>query len=123
MPTDDSLYAPRNLGGVLARIAETPDGGARIEVWVGDKWEPPPPGTVDFSEIMAARSASDEFLARNGVPSEEETGSSKAKVVLAALAALAAERVVPGWKLPKWLWVMFILSLAVTIVVAIYPWK
>ena len=123
MPTDDSLYTPRNLGGVLARIAETPDGGAIIEAWTGDNWEPPPPGAVSFGEIMAARPASDEFLARNGVPSEEETGSSKAKVVLAALAALAAERLVPGWKLPKWLWVMFILSLAVTIVVAIYPWK
>ena len=108
---------------MLARIAETPDGGARIEVWVGDKWEPPPPGAVSFGEIMAARPASDEFLARKGVPLGEKIGSSKAKVVLAALAALAAERVVPGWKLPKWLWVMFILSLAVTIVVAIYPWK
>ena len=123
MPTDDSFYAPRNLGGVLARIAETPDGGAIIEVWVGDKWEPPPPGTVDFAEIMAARPASDAVLARKGVPLGEKIRSSKAKVVLAALAALAAERVVPGWKLPKWLWVMFILSLAVTIVVAIYPWK
>ena len=123
MSSNEGLYAPRNLGGVLARIAETPDGGARIEVWVGDKWEPPPPGAVSFGEIMAARPASDEFLARKGVPLGEKIGSSKAKVVLAALAALAAERVVPGWKLPKWLWVMFILSLAVTIVVAIYPWK
>ena len=123
MPTDDSFYAPRNLGGLLARIAETPDGGAIIEVWTGDNWEPSPPGAVDFAEIMAARPASDEFLARKGVPLGEKIGSSKAKVVLAALAALAAERVVPGWKLPKWLWVMFILSLAVTIVVAIYPWK
>ena len=37
---------------------------------------------------------------------------------------LVAERVEPGWKLPKWLWkgllAMFFLSLAVTIVVAIY---
>ena len=123
MSSNEGLYALRNLGGVLARIAETPDGGARIEVWVGDKWEPPPPGAVSFGEIMAARPASDEFLARKGVPLGEKIGSSKAKVVLAALAALAAERVVPGWKLPKWLWVMFILSLAVTIVVAIYPWK
>jgi len=123
MSSNEGLYALRNLGGVLARIAEIPDGGARIEVWVGDKWEPPPPGAVSFGEIMAARPASDEFLARKGVPLGEKIGSSKAKVVLAALAALAAERVVPGWKLPKWLWVMFILSLAVTIVVAIYPWK
>ena len=121
MPTDDSLYTPRNLGGVLARIAETPDGGARIEVWVGDKWEPPPPGTVDFAEIMAARPASDAFLARKGVPS-----GCPADVTIISTGEsddLAAERVMPGWKLPKWLWVMFILSLAVTIVVAIYPWK
>ena len=121
MPTDDSLYAPRNLGGVLARIAETPDGGARIEVWVGDKWEPPPPGTVDFAEIMAARPASDAILARKGVPS-----GCPADVTIISTGEsddLAAERVMPGWKLPKWLWVMFILSLAVTIVVAIYPWK
>ena len=74
MPTDDSFYAPRNLGGVLARIAETPDGGAIIEVWVGDKWEPPPPGAVSFGEIMGARPASDEFLTRKGVPSGEEIG-------------------------------------------------
>ena len=122
MPTDDSLYAPRNLGGLLARIAPTPDGGARTEVWTGDAWEPSR-GATDAAEIMAGTPASDAFLARKGVPLGEKIGSSKAKVVLAALAALAAERVVPGWKLPKWLWVMFILSLAVTIVVAIYPWK
>jgi len=58
MPTDDSLYTPRNLGGMLARIAETPDGGAIIEVWTGDNWEPPPPGAVSFGEIMAARTTS-----------------------------------------------------------------
>ena len=69
MSSNEGLNAPRNLGGVLARIAETSDGGAIIEVWVGDKWEPPPPGTVDFAEIMAARPASDAFLARKGVPS------------------------------------------------------
>ena len=121
MPTDDSLYTPRNLGGVLARIAETPDGGAIIEVWTGDNWEPPPPGAVDFAEIMAARPASDAILARKGVPS----GCPADVIIIDAGGPddLAAERVVPGWKLPKWLWVMFILSLAVTIVVAIYPWK
>ena len=69
MPTDDSLYAPRNLGGVLARIAETPDGGARIEVWVGDNLEPPPPGVISAGEIMGARPASDAILARASVPS------------------------------------------------------
>lgn len=69
MPTDDSLYALRNLGGVLARIAETPDGGARIEVWTGDNWEPPPPDVTSFGEIMGARPASDAILARAGVPS------------------------------------------------------
>ena len=68
MPTDDSLYTPRNLGGMLARIAETPDGGAIIEVWTGDNWEPPPPGAVSFGEIMGARPASDAILARAGVP-------------------------------------------------------
>ena len=121
MPTDDSLYAPRNLGGVLARIAETPDGGARVEVWVGDNWEPPPPGAVDFAEIMAARPASDAILARKGVPS-----GCPADVTIITTGEsddLAAERVMPGWNLPKWLWVVFILSLAVTVVVAIYPWK
>ena len=69
MPTNDSLYAPRNLGGVLARIAETPDGGAIIEVWTGDNWEPPPPGAVSFGEIMGARPTSDAILARNGITS------------------------------------------------------
>ena len=69
MPTADSLYAPRNLGGLLARIAETPDGGAIIEVWTGDNWKPPPPGAVSFGEIMSARPASDAILARAGVPS------------------------------------------------------
>ena len=64
MSSNEGLYAPRNLGGVLARIAETPDGGARIEVWTGGNWEPPPPGAVDFAEIMAARPASDAILAR-----------------------------------------------------------
>ena len=74
MPTDDSLYTPRNLGRVLAKIAETPDGGAIIEGRTGDNWEPSPPGAVDFAEIMAARPASDAILARNGVPSGEEIG-------------------------------------------------
>ena len=69
MSSNEGLYAPRNLGGVLARISETPDGGARIEVWVGDKWEPPPPGAVSFGEIMGARPASDAILARNGITS------------------------------------------------------
>jgi hypothetical protein len=36
MSSNEGLNAPRNLGGVLARIVETPDGGARIEVWTGD---------------------------------------------------------------------------------------
>ena len=69
MSSNEGLNAPRNLGGVLARIAETPDGGARIEVWTGDNWEPPPPGAVSFGEIMGARPASDAILARAGVPS------------------------------------------------------
>ena len=58
MSLNEGLNAPRNLGGVLARIAETPDGGAIIEVWTGDNWEPPPPGAVSFGEIMAARTTS-----------------------------------------------------------------
>ena len=77
MPTDDSLYTPRNLGGVLARIAETPDGGARIEVWAGDNWEPPPPGAVSFGEIMGARPASDAILARADVRHIKEPGQAR----------------------------------------------
>lgn len=69
MSSNEGLNAPRNLGGVLARIAETPDGGAIIEVWTGDNWEPPPPGVTSFGEIMGARQASDAILARAGVPS------------------------------------------------------
>ena len=126
MPTDDSggLYTPVNLGGLLARIAETADGGARSEIWSGKAWVPSD-GATDCGEIMAGTPASDAFLARKGVPLEEKIGSSKAKVVLAAHAALVAERVEPGWKLRKWLWVMIILSLSlfVTFVVAISPWK
>ena len=69
MPANEGLYAPRNLGGVLARIAETPGGGAKIEVWTGDNWEPPPPGVTSFGEIMGARPASDTIFSRNSVPS------------------------------------------------------
>ena len=68
MSSDEALYVPRNLGGLLARIAPTPDGGARSEVWTGDAWEPSGDAT-DFAEIMAARPASDAILARKGVPS------------------------------------------------------
>ena len=59
MSSNEGLNAPRNLGGVLARIG----------VWTGDNWEPPPPGAVSFGEIMGARPATDTILARNGVPS------------------------------------------------------
>ena len=68
MSSNEGLNAPRNLGGVLARIAPTPDGGARTEVWTGDAWEPSGDAT-DAAEIMGARPASDAILARAGVPS------------------------------------------------------
>ena len=65
--SDGGMSTPVNLGGLLARIADTADGGARSEIWSGTAWVPSN-GATDCGEIMAGTPASDSFMDRKGVP-------------------------------------------------------
>ena len=113
MPTDYiSIYAPRNLGGTIAKFSPTPDGGSEVVAWNGTAWVPVdiPTGNL-FSEGIPA---SDEVLKRNGIPFDEEktelkatkyeireTSQSKREFLKAVRDDLASDREWSDWEASK----------------------
>lgn len=61
----NALFDPRWLGGMVARLAEKPDGGAEVVAWKDGAWVPV---KISVGEVMAAPGATDERLAELGIP-------------------------------------------------------
>jgi hypothetical protein len=61
---------PANLGGLLGRIVNLPDGTARVETWrrPEEGWVP---GGADVAEVLGAPPAMPERLIQYKVPEED----------------------------------------------------
>ena len=64
------VNGPVNLGGMIGRIVQFPDGSGRVETWNGPEkgWVP---GGADGAEIMRAATALPERLIQYKVPEED----------------------------------------------------
>jgi hypothetical protein len=56
-------------GGVIGRVVELPDGSARLETWVGNKWVE---GGAGWTEFFTATRLSPEKLAALGLPDDAD---------------------------------------------------
>jgi hypothetical protein len=65
MSPKTTMFLPRNLGGVIARLAPTPDGGAEVVAWDKGAWRAAP---FSVREVATAPVASDARLAELGIP-------------------------------------------------------
>ena len=59
-----SIFIPRNVGGLIARLAKTDDGGAEVVGWLDGAWRP-----IDFpaGEVLAAPVVTNAALAELGI--------------------------------------------------------
>lgn len=66
----DSIFVPKWLGGVIARLEKT-ENGCRVVVWENgeERWSPVPNGSsVDAAAVLEASAASPERLSALSVP-------------------------------------------------------
>lgn len=65
----NSIFIPKWLSGVIAKLERTADGGGRVVTWDNGEWSPEPEGSsIDVASVLEAIPASSERLRLAGVP-------------------------------------------------------